>query len=52
MTLWGCRLGLDFAACAAAEYSFSQLIMVAVVAGIVASALVYYGVRFFSRIFR
>ncbi len=52
MTLWGCRLGLDFAACAATEYSFSQLIVVAAVVGIVLSALAYYGVRLFSRIFR
>lgn len=39
MTLWGCRLGKGFMACAAANYSLGHAVITAIVAMVVAAAL-------------
>jgi hypothetical protein len=45
MTLWGCRLGSVFADCASTSYTFPHIIIVVVVAGVMFSVALYYGVR-------
>ena len=45
MTLWGCRLGVGFADCASTFYTFPQKTIILVVAAVLVSALLYYGVR-------
>lgn len=47
MSLWGCRLGSGFAECASTSYTLPQLIIVLVVAGALAVALLYCTVRLF-----